>query len=214
MKRILQQNLAFIVPYLLFLLVAGIFLIIHSKAEAHLIINQCSFEFCDYFFYYATYIGDGITAVIVVFLLCFIKYRYAFLVAVSNIISSLITQTLKRTLFADVDRPVKFFEGGAHLKLVPWAENYIYNSFPSGHTTVAFTTFFCFALIIEKKSLKFLMFLVALTIGFSRVYLSQHFLNDVYAGSIIGVLVSLFVYSLMEKTGNVNWLEKSILRHK
>jgi len=214
MKKILQQNLAFLVPYLLFLLIAGIFLFLHSKGEAHLLINQFSFGFCDYFFYYATYIGDGITAVLVVILLCFVKYRYAILLAVSNIFSSGITQLLKRTLFEDVDRPVKFFEGGAHLKLVPWAENYIYNSFPSGHSTVAFTTFFCFALIIESKSLKFLMFFVALTIGFSRVYLSQHFLNDVYAGSIIGVLVSFFVYYFMERTKNSKWLEKSILKNK
>lgn len=214
MKKILRQNFAFLIPYFLFLLVAGIFLSVHSKAEAHLIINQWSFEFCDYFFYYVTYIGDGITAVLVVVLLCFVKYRYAVIVAASNIISSLITQLLKQTLFSDYDRPVKFFEGGAHLRLVPGSENYIYNSFPSGHSTVAFTTFFCFALIIESKPLKFLMFLIALTIGFSRVYLSQHFLNDVYAGSIIGVLISFFIYYFMGKTENIRWLEGSILKRK
>src|ERR1035437_3723878 len=207
MKKILQQNLAFLIPYLLFLLIAGIFLTIHSKAEAHLIINQFSCEFCDYFFYYTTYLGDGIAAAIMIIFLCFVKYRYAILVAVSNILSSLITQILKRTIFEDIDRPIKFFEGNVHLKLVPWAETNIYNSFPSGHATVAFTTFFCFALILESKPLKFLMFLVACIIGFSRVYLSQHFLNDVYAGSIIGVLISFFVFYFMEKIGKTNWME-------
>ena len=214
MKKILQQNYAFLFPYFLFLLFAGIFLTIHSKAEAHLIINKFSSEFCDYFFYYITYLGDGIAVVIMVVLLCFVKFRFAILLTVSNIMSSLITQLLKRTVFENIDRPTLFFGNSVHLKLVPWAETYIYNSFPSGHTTVAFTTFFCFALILENKLLKFFMFLIALTIGFSRVYLSQHFLNDVYAGSIIGVLISFVVFYFMERLGKVNWMEKSMVKLK
>ncbi|MBI4945165.1 MAG: phosphatase PAP2 family protein [Bacteroidetes bacterium] len=214
MKKILQQNLFFLIPYFLFLLVAGIFLAIYSKGEAHLIVNQFSFEFCDYFFYYITYIGDGIAVMLIIFLLCLVKFRYAVFTAMSNIVSALITQTLKRTLFDNIDRPIKFFEGGAHLKLVPWVDNYIYNSFPSGHTTAAFTTFFCFSLIVKSKPLKFLMLLFALMIGFSRVYLSQHFLNDVYAGSVIGVSVSFCVYYFMERMGHIHWMEKSILNYK
>ena len=214
MKKILQRNLSFLIPYLLFLLIAGIFLSVYSKAEAHLIINRFSYVSCDYFFYYTTFLGDGITAVVLVILLCFVQFRYAVFVALSNIISSGITQLLKRTVFADVDRPVRFFEGGASLKLVPWAENYINNSFPSGHATVAFTTFFCFALILENRALKFLMFLVALAIGFSRVYLSQHFLDDVYAGSLIGVVISLLVYYFMQKTKDISWMDRSILKYK
>ena len=217
MKKTFQANLAFLLPYFLFLLIAGVFLGTRSKAEAHLSINCYQYEFCNYFFFLATYIGDGIAVISIVILLCFVKYKYAVFTALSNTISGIITQTLKHTLFADVDRPAKYFEGTAHLKLVPWVENYFYNSFPSGHTTAAFTTFFCLALILENKYLKFLMFAVALTIGFSRVYLSQHFLNDVYAGSVIGVIVSFLVYQLFfisEQTKNSSWMERSILKNK
>jgi membrane-associated phospholipid phosphatase len=111
-------------------------------------------------------------------------------------------------------RPKKFFEGLNTLNLVPGYENYLYNSFPSGHTTSAFTTFFCLALIIENKYIKFIMFGMALTIGFSRVYLSQHFLNDVYAGSLIGVITSIVTYwviFLWERSANADWMEKSLL---
>src|SRR4051812_24054039 len=101
MKKTLLQNSAFLVPYLLFLFTAMAFLLMHTKGEAHLIINQHRSEFCDYFFSLVTYLGDGVTAIIVIILACFIKYRYAVFLAVSSIFSALITQTLKHTLFSD-----------------------------------------------------------------------------------------------------------------
>lgn len=217
MKKTIQQNLAFLFPYFLFLLIAGVFLVVYPKGEAHLLINECRFDFCDHFFPLATYLGDGIAAAILTGLLFFIKHRYAFFVGISNIISSIITQTLKHTLFADQVRPAKYFEGIAQLKLIPWVENYFYNSFPSGHTATAFTTLFCLSLILENKYLKFLMFITALVIGFSRVYLSQHFLSDVYAGSLIGVCVALFVHQFIfqsERVRKNSWLDRSILNNK
>lgn len=216
MKKTLFQNLAFIIPYILFLLIAEIFLFIHSKGKAHLILNQYRFEFCDYFFCYTTFIGDFSTVIAVVLLLCFFRYRFALLIAFSNIFSALITQLLKHTLFSEVVRPKKFFEGLQDLNLVAGHENYLYNSFPSGHSTSAFATFFCMALILENKFLKFLMFVIALIVGFSRVYLSQHFLNDVVAGSLVGVITSLVIYQfifLSEKAKNIAWMEKSILKN-
>jgi membrane-associated phospholipid phosphatase len=217
MKKTLLQNRAFLIPYLLVAVTSGIFLLLHSKGEAHLIINQYRSEFCDYFFSLITYLGDGMTATILVLLLCFVKYRYAMFGAASNIIAAIITQTLKHTLFSDQVRPKKYFEGIAELKLIPWVENYSFNSFPSGHATTAFATFFCLAIILENKLLKFVMLCLGLVIGFSRVYLSQHFLNDVLAGSVIGITTSLLVYQyifLSESVKNAAWMERSILNKK
>ena len=215
MKKTLRQNLAFLIPYALFLLAAGIFLLTHSKGEAHLVLNQHRFNFCDYFFFLVTYLGDGYTVTAIVFAFCFIKYRYALLAAISNIVSSLITQTLKHTIFSDQVRPAKYFEGIVQLKLIPWVENYSFNSFPSGHTTAAFTTFFCLSLVVTNNAMKFLFFLIAIIIGFSRVYLSQHFLGDVYAGSLIGTIVALLAYQYIfqnEKINRISWMERSILK--
>ncbi|MBI4931424.1 MAG: phosphatase PAP2 family protein [Bacteroidetes bacterium] len=217
MKKTLLQNLAFLLPYLLFLISAGIFLSLHSKAEAHILLNQYRSEFLDYFFRYITFFGDFVTVIAVTFLLCLYKYRFAILVGGSNILSAGITQSLKHSIFDDVVRPKKFFEGMNTLNLVPGFENYLYNSFPSGHSTSAFTTFFCLALVVKNKMLKFLMFAIALTVGFSRVYLSQHFLNDVYAGSLIGVITSLAVYRfvfLSERPANAKWMENSLMNRK
>ena len=215
MKKTIRQNLAFLVPYILFLMIALAFLSTRSKGEAHLAINQYRAEFFDHFFSFVTYLGDGYTVVLLTLLLCLYKYSCALLVGISNTLAALVTQALKHTIFADQLRPVKYFEGIAELKLIPWVENYSFNSFPSGHTTAAFATFFCLALIFENRMLKFLMFCIALLIGFSRVYLSQHFLNDVCAGSLIGMISTFLIHRFVfgsEKIKGLPWMERSLLK--
>lgn len=58
-------------------------------------------------------------------------------------------------------------------------------SFPSGHTATAcfLATFFSFAL----NPIAPLLHLLALTVGFSRVYLRLHYPSDAIAGGFIGV---------------------------
>lgn len=216
MKKTFSLNLPFLIPYFIFLLFAGALFFNYSKTELHLIGNQYHSEFFDYFFYYATYLGDGVAVLCMLFLLCFIRYRYAILAAASNAVSALLTQTLKYTFFSEIVRPIEFFKGKeSTLYLVQGVENYSYNTFPSGHTTAAFATFFCFAMMMENRFLKFLMFLVALMIGLSRVYLSQHFLSDIYAGSLIGTFTSFLIYTfLSEKLKTRAWTEGAILKKK
>ncbi len=182
-----------------------------SKAEKHLEFNSFHTTFFDFFFYYFTYFGDGVTALIISLILIAVNYRNALFVGLSNIISALITQLLKHTLFADVVRPKKFFEGIHELYLVPREDNYLYYSFPSGHSTCAFALYFALALIVENKILKLLFFIIASLVGYSRIYLSQHFFEDVYAGSLIGVVTTLIMFYFLKKTNN-NWMNQSFIK--
>ncbi|MEI6489459.1 MAG: phosphatase PAP2 family protein [Bacteroidota bacterium] len=210
MKTFLKNNFLFIVPYLLFLLLGCVLIILNTKAEKHLEFNAFHSIFFDYFFYYFTFLGDGLVAVLVTIILLTVKYRYALLVGVSNTISALITQFLKHGVFDNMVRPKKFFEGVHDLYFVPGVDNYLYNSFPSGHSTCAFCLYLSLSLILKNKMMKFVFFLIALLVGYSRVYLSQHFFEDVYAGSIIGVSVTLMVYYFLSKM-NKHWFEYSLL---
>ena len=210
MKAILKSNLSFLFPYLIFLLIGAILIVINSKADTHLEFNSYHSSFFDIFFRYVTNLGDGVTAVLIVIILLVVKFRYAVIVGLANIISTGITQTLKHTLFSDVVRPKKFFEGIHDLYFVPGVDNYLYNSFPSGHSTCAFSLYFSLALIIENKRYKLLLFVLAFLVGYSRIYLSQHFLEDVYAGSIIGVVTSFIVFYFIQKSKR-GWLEKSLI---
>lgn len=209
MKAILKSNLSFLLPYFIFIVLGAMLLIISTKVEIQLSFNAFHNSFFDTFFYYTTYLGDGLMAVLVVIILLAVKYRYAFIVGVSNIIAALITQTLKQTVFSDALRPKKFFEGIHNLYFVPGVDNYLYNSFPSGHSTCAFSLYFSLSLLVENKIYKLLFFIVALLIGYSRIYLSQHFFEDVYAGSLIGVITTIMVYYFIQKR-NRNRMEQSL----
>jgi len=145
-----------------------------------------------------------------VIILMAVKYRYAVIVGLSNIIASIITQALKQTVFNDVVRPKKFFEGIQELYFVPGVENHLYFSFPSGHATCAFSLYFALALLVKNKALELSLFFVALLVGYSRIYLSQHFFEDVYAGSLIGISITFIVYYLIQKS-NRNWMNGSLI---
>lgn len=60
-------------------------------------------------------------------------------------------------------------------------------SFPSGHTASSFTAF-TVTLLRCPPSIFIPVLLVALVIGFSRMYLRVHYLSDVVCGLILGVL--------------------------
>lgn len=210
MKAIFKTNFSFLLPYSIFVILGAAVLAINTKIELHLSFNSFHSPFFDVFFYYVTYLGDGVMALLTVIILCTIKYRYAVIVGVSNFIASVITQILKQTVFAEMVRPKKFFEGIHDLYFIPGVENHFHNSFPSGHSTCAFSLYFALALIVKNKTLKLSLFFIALIVGFSRVYLSQHFFEDVYAGSLIGIVITLIVYYFIQKK-NRTWMDKSLI---
>ncbi len=183
--------------YLIFILVGGVLLSMISRVDLHLIINRYHDDFFDYFFRYVTKLGEpaAIGAVIVCSVVL-LSRRAAFYLLLSNIVNLVIVLTLKQLIFDDVDRPKRVFRGVADLYYVPGVDVHIYNSFPSGHTAAAFATYTALILLTRQPLLKWLWFLLAIAVGLSRIYLSQHFFIDVYFGSLIGVLVALSMYIL------------------
>lgn len=212
-KEIFKRNAFFLIPYVLFLILGASILFFFSKEQSHLYVNSHHSSWADVFFYFVTFLGDGLTAVLIIVISAFYKYRYTLILGISYSISSVVTQLLKRTVFSDAFRPVKFFENTEDLYLVPGVENHMFNSFPSGHATTAFCVCMALALISRKDNVKLLLFLAALLITFSRVYLSQHFLEDIYAGSLIGTITTLFVFYFLSNT-KLSWMEYSLLQKK
>jgi membrane-associated phospholipid phosphatase len=209
-KAILKAYRYFLIPYCAFLVFGLFILFLNTKEQIHITINHYHHPFLDNFFYYLTFLGDGVMTTLVAVMLLAIKFRYTILVALSSIFSAIITQLLKHFVFEDHVRPKKFFEGVHDLYFIPGVQNYLYNSFPSGHTTSAFALYLSLALIVKKRAYKFLFFWLALLVGYSRMYLSQHFLEDVCAGSFIGVVITLVVYYILQQKKN-GYLEKSLV---
>ena len=60
------------------------------------------------------------------------------------------------------------------------------NAFPSGHTSVAFAAATSLTLISKKWYVAVPAFAWASGVGYSRIYLGQHYPSDVAAGAIVG----------------------------
>lgn len=165
----------------------AIILLVFSKSEIHLFINQYHSTFFDFFFKIYTNVGNGIVPVVLVVILLFISIRKALMLGIASSLAGILAQVFKRFIFPDELRPKLFFENIANVYFVPGVNMYSHHSFPSGHTATAFSVFFVIAVMAKSNLLKFGCMIMAVLVGFSRIYLSQHFLLDVYFGALIGV---------------------------
>ncbi len=195
MITLLKKEQFIISVYAFLVLLACSVLLIFNKVQIHLFINEHSSETLDLIFKLFTYLGEGLFVLVVCVMLLFLRYRYALTQVLAFTISGLIAQLLKRFVFSDALRPRAYFENMPEfsLRFVEGVDVASYYSFPSGHTTTAFAFFMIFCFMTNKKSLKLLFMLMATLVGYSRMYLSQHFLIDVTFGSLIGVSSAVLI---------------------
>ena len=74
-------------------------------------------------------------------------------------------------------------------------ENEIY-SFPSGHATASFAAMTAVFLCGNKKY-SFLAYVLALLIGFSRIYIQVHYASDIVGGALVGTLCGIGAWLLI-----------------
>lgn len=204
MKDFVSKNkvvlLLFFVFIFISMLLPGFFT---DRIALHQILNQFHSRFFDLFFTYATYLGDGILLVpIIVYFLFFRDFNYGLQLLFLSIVLLLLSQFFKHFVFDDINRPYFAFKNmGESLRLVLSKKDmHSYHSFPSGHTTTAFSLFLYFSFTIAKTlPSKVFCFFLALIAGLSRVYLSQHFLEDVVAGSFLGLFISILTFWLFNE---------------
>jgi membrane-associated phospholipid phosphatase len=127
----------------------------------------------------------------------FRNWWYLITAVVCNIVPFLISQGIKSWL--DWPRPLNLYN---HAPWIHFSQNwpeFLYRSFPSGHSEAAFSMFCFLSLLLmpEYKPYGFLFFLLALSVAYSRMYLAAHFFSDVYAGSILGTIITVVAYTLM-----------------
>jgi len=212
-RSLIAEQRAFAIPFAAFVALGAWLMSAYSKADIHLAVDAHHFGAADVFFAWITWLGDGWTPTLLVILLLFVRYRLALAVALANITASLVVQVLKNLFFRDVVRPLEYFRGTHTLHLVQGVEVYSYHSFPSGHAGVAFATCWCLAMMVRSGVAKAALFVLALAIAFSRVYLSEHFFQDIYAGALMGFFCAWGISELLERKGSRalwTWMEGSI----
>jgi membrane-associated phospholipid phosphatase len=166
-----------------------------DKLAMHAEINSRHYPLTDLFFRYFTHLGDGIVpTIIALFLLAFRSWRHFLMVGCSAAFSAIVAQLLKHAFFADADRPSMFFDRMPGIRTVEGLDLYQHFSFPSGHTTSAFATALALTVLIGSQRAAFTLALLASALGFSRIYLRQHFTVDALGGAMIGTMTALAVW--------------------
>ncbi len=203
---LLKQHRIFVISYLIFLVIGFAIQLIIPKSELFLLTNRHFHPASDHFFKILTMIGDGFTMVLVGFGMMLIKFRYSVITILAYAYSSVVVQIIKR-LF-NSPRPSKFFEGINPIRTLEGYPLYEWNSFPSGHSASAFTLAVVLTYILPHKHRHWFILPLALLTAFSRVYLAQHFFQDVVAGSIFGVLLTFQLIYWLE---NSSWYSSTAL---
>jgi len=65
------------------------------------------------------------------------------------------------------------------------------NSFPSGHTVTAFSLAAAVSILFPRTGI--VAFIIAISIGMTRIILTSHYLSDVIAGAGIGILSAMIL---------------------
>lgn len=185
-----------------YLLLTGLFFItilititLTKQVELHSRLNQFHTPFADIFFTYISYLGDGAFAGLVIIAGWFYDKDFARRLLAAFIITTIIVWIMKNLLFSGLNRPSWVFEKeGLPLYLVTDVSMNRLHTFPSGHSTTAFMVFTALALAGKKIYLQLLFAVLAMFVAYSRVYLSQHFLEDIFAGGMIGTITILVLF--------------------
>ncbi|WP_442266855.1 phosphatase PAP2 family protein [Tenacibaculum sp. ZS6-P6] len=203
LKRFLSSFMSFIktirkevsITYLIFFFASVLLVILYNKADLHLKLNKYHSSFFDVFFKYSTFLGDGVMFAVLAFIFLFVKRKMTLVFVVGGLLTLVITHFFKKIIFKGVPRPAEFL-GLENLHLINGVKMAFWNSFPSGHTMTAFTIFAILCLYFRKCVSQYVWILLAIIAGISRVYLSQHFLMDIFVGSILGIVIGFVSMSL------------------
>lgn len=200
------------IAYAVLLCVMVLMLCLYPKAELHLWLNSCHTPLGDTFLRLYSQLAEWPLYVIAALPLLFKRWRLTVWYAASELVSATVVWVLKQLFHAP--RPAAYFENipDAVLPVVEGVRLHHSNSFPSGHTATFFVFFtFCALLLAHyytthesgrrfsatwRRLAMLLLLVMAALGGYSRIYLSQHFLSDVCVGSIIGVIVPTVIFAL------------------
>jgi len=199
--KLFEQNKIFFLGYLFLALMAVFFLLFFSKADGFVFLNPIHSILLSLFFIGVTFLGDGIFVIMLAVILFFIKKKFVSLMILSSyFLSGIIAQVLK--YFITEARPAYYLEKTNYPYFIEGVTLHNYHSFPSGHTASAFALAAVLSFFIKNKNYSLLFLFMAFLVGYSRIYLGQHFMQDVFAGSVVGVFSAVICWICFEKFFN------------
>ncbi len=201
-----KKNRFFLIGFLWFIIASLFIILCYSKANGFFLLNPYHNRWLDYFFIVYTYVGDGYFCFIVGLLWFVFKDKYIGLMAmVTYSISGILSQVLKN--YISEARPAMNVNTAGYTHFIENVTLHNFHSFPSGHTTSAFALAAVLSFGSKNKKYTILYLALAILVGYSRIYLGQHFLDDVVAGALLGTITSVVCWMFFEKLFT-RWLSK------
>lgn len=193
LPALLTRNLFW--PFSLVLLAAGIVvLFIAPGAEATFWANSHNTPFLDRFFNFCTHLAEWPVIVAAIFLAFYNGVRAGILSSLFYGSEALSVVLIKNMVNAS--RP-RMEIGIQNMHTISGVVVNSYHSFPSGHTAAAFMGFGIISIFTNNRFVQGICAPIAALIGYSRMYLGQHYLRDVIVGECIALaLLFLFVQAL------------------
>ena len=203
LKNLIIDNKIFYFSIFLLLILAIVPIFSFSKVELFLQLNKYHTPFLDVFFSFITRLGNGAIFIFLIIALIFFKnFKFHFFVsATSCVLLSLTIQFMKRFIFTDSYRPYKLITKNVSIHWVEGINLHSNYSFPSGHSATIFLLI-TLIVIFSKGISNFYsipLIIFATIIAYSRLYIGQHFYNDIYVGALIGVLIGTLSYLIYKK---------------
>lgn len=198
---------------LAYLVLFGIVMMATNHGDFVLWLSYRHFAIGDLFFKYWTNLGDGLLLAIVALYFLFTNLYRFYYILIAIALQTIFVHIFKQWLFAGEPRPKTFFADRLNdLNFVEGVNVRGYDSFPSGHTATAFVLAFVLISLCKNKVVNVVIFIAAVLVGISRVYIIQHFLRDIYFGSVFGILAALLAWMIMRPYSDLQKLNRGILK--
>ena len=196
-----KKNRLFFILFLGFFFAALFILIFFSKAAGFYLLNSWHNSFLTIIFTWFTYLGDGFFCMAAGILLFIFRKRFLSLMVLSSfIVSGIIAQVLKYYILEA--RPAIYLKNTSYPYFIDNVTLHNLHAFPSGHTASAFALAAVMSFSAKNKRYSILFLAGALLVGYSRIYLAQHFMDDVLAGAMIGLLSAIICRIYFDKLFN------------
>ena len=184
-----------------------------KKHETLLMINGFNNNLLDQLMYHITRLPELFFIVFIIILSAFFERKTFMAAVVAMSLCGISIVIFKQIIFSDFERPFAWLsQNKINYHQVAGISLHSNGSFPSGHTMSAFCALALAGFISKNGFVQFFLFILACASAYSRVYVAQHYLVDVYAGALIGYFYALFFYQLFSNKLKTPYWQNSIFR--
>ncbi len=205
---VIKANRYYYVSFAILWLIGLYHQLTSSQFALSIWVNNWNTPILDTTMIWFTYAGEGLLLVAAGFVLVLLDRKSWLMIILCLSIPSVITQFFKQLIFEDHHRPVILMTQITDLHFVKGVVMNQFNSFPSGHTTAAFSLYTLLALLIQHKKSGSTWVFMGTLVALSRVYLLQHFWVDIIAGSMIGTITCTLLFVWLKPKNTTDAIQK------